>query len=190
MADPWLVGICAGDTFAVASPRADAHGGAAGPRHDIVFLAFKAACWRWPVPHRHHPGRSGALEAGGTADGMDRLSSKCGHRPIGQDRQLGAPASSSCPRPSNRPRHSWGLHTASRQIRNFLAAHDFAFPSSNGGLDRISVLWSDLRYCGPASTPNLVSCVVWAGGVFDRSGRALTQEVKVGRLVQARRPPG
>jgi hypothetical protein len=57
-------------------------------------------------------------------------------------------------------------------------------------LDRISVLWSDLRYCGPASTPNLVSCVVWAGGVFDRNGRALTQEVKVGRLVQTRRPPG
>jgi len=76
-------------------------------------------------------------------------------------------------------------------VRNFLAAHDFAFPVVEPeGLDRTSVLWSDLRYCGPASTPSLVSCAVWAGGVFDRSGRVLTQEVKVGRLIQTRRPPG
>jgi hypothetical protein len=76
-------------------------------------------------------------------------------------------------------------------VRNFLEVHEFAFPVVEPeGLDRISVLWSDLRYCGPAATPNLVSCVVWAGGVFDLSGRALTQEVKVGRFVQTRRPPG
>ena len=76
-------------------------------------------------------------------------------------------------------------------VRNFLAVHEFAFPvvQSEDG-ERTSVLWSDLRYCTPASTPRAIECGVWAGGVFDRSGRAVTQEVKVGRLVQRRRPPG
>ena len=75
-------------------------------------------------------------------------------------------------------------------MTNFLAVHEFAFPVVADEADgRTSVLWSDLRYCTPGSTPGSLACGVWAGGVFDRSGRAVMQEVKAGQLVQIRRPP-
>jgi len=75
-------------------------------------------------------------------------------------------------------------------VRNFVAVHDFAFPVVTPADEgQTSVLWTDLRYCGRAPDGS-IGCGVWAGGVFDRDGRALTQEVRVGPLVQTRRPPG
>ena len=76
-------------------------------------------------------------------------------------------------------------------VRNFLAVHEFAFPVVlTGEADHVTVLWSDLRYCSPVRPPGPIRCSIWAGGVFDRSGRAVSQEVRVGGLVQRRRPPG
>jgi membrane-bound metal-dependent hydrolase YbcI (DUF457 family) len=76
-------------------------------------------------------------------------------------------------------------------VRNFLAVHEFAFPVvRTGKAAQVTVMWSDLRYCSPAPSPDSIRCDIWAGGVFDRSGRAVTQEVRVGGLIQRRRPPG
>jgi membrane-bound metal-dependent hydrolase YbcI (DUF457 family) len=78
-------------------------------------------------------------------------------------------------------------------VRNFLAVHEFAFPDETHGPDgRVSVMWSDLRYCWPAAYSDhphgSARCGVGVGGVFDESGRAVTQEVRIGAIVQ-RRPP-
>jgi membrane-bound metal-dependent hydrolase YbcI (DUF457 family) len=91
-------------------------------------------------------------------------------------------------------RASYSLDT----VQNFLSVHEFTFPvqrSATGG--RAEALWSDLRYCWTTKPDDAAmvragestSCGVWAGGLFDASGRALTQVVTIGRLVQARPAP-
>jgi membrane-bound metal-dependent hydrolase YbcI (DUF457 family) len=68
-------------------------------------------------------------------------------------------------------------------VQNFLAVHEFAFPAeTRDGGGRVTVMWSDLRYCSTSG------CGVWVGGTFDANGRPITQEVRVGALVR-RRPP-
>lgn len=91
-------------------------------------------------------------------------------------------------------RASYSLDT----VQNFLSVHEFTFPierSETGG--RAEALWSDLRYCWPTQQDDAApfrageatSCAVWAGGLFDASGRALMQLVKIGTLVQTRPAP-
>ena len=66
-------------------------------------------------------------------------------------------------------------------VQNFLAVHEFAFPAeTDGGDGRVSVMWSDLRYCSPSR------CDVWVGGTFDVNGRPIAQEVRIGKVVQRR----
>jgi len=78
---------------------------------------------------------------------------------------------------------------ALEDVRNFLDAHEFAFPKQEPIDDGdIAVMWSDLRYCAPADG-STQSCAVWVGGVFDHDGRALRQEVRIGTLVQRRPAP-
>jgi len=194
MADPWLVGICVGGLLALWRVRIPMRTTARVVLVTIsLFLAFKAAMLATALSRTDIiPAVPGAVEArlgslaewtvyGRTADTVRsvRISSS------------GAPSVVVMTQAVESASPFVGPSRELETVRNFLAAHDFAFPVVEPeGLDRISVLWSDLRYCGPASTPNLVSCVVWAGGIFDRSGRALTQEVKVGRFIQTRRPPG
>jgi membrane-bound metal-dependent hydrolase YbcI (DUF457 family) len=87
-------------------------------------------------------------------------------------------------------------------VQNFLRVHPLAFAVSlpgPGGEER--VLWSDIRYCwdpSGAGSPQLepkvvvngqsISCALWFGGEFDRTGRALQQLVKIGGFTQTRLP--
>ena len=194
MADPWLVGICAGGLFALWRVRVPMRTAARLVLVAIsVFLVFKAAMLAIALSRAGiSPAAPGALEArwGSLAEWTVYRRSADAVRSI-RISSSGAPTVVVMSQAVESASPFVGPSHELETVRNFLAVHDFAFPVVEPeGLDRISVLWSDLRYCGPASTPNVVSCAVWAGGVFDRSGRALTQEVKVGRLVQTRRPPG
>ena len=87
-------------------------------------------------------------------------------------------------------------------VQNFLRVHQLAFAVSIPGPDGNQwVLWSDIRYCwdptgkdAPQLEPAVVangrsiSCALWFGGAFDRSGRAIQQLVKVGSFTQTRSP--
>jgi membrane-bound metal-dependent hydrolase YbcI (DUF457 family) len=194
MADPWLVAMCAGGLLALWRVRVPMRTAARVILVTISsFLVFKAAMLAMALFRTDIiPAVPAALEARWgslTAWTVYRRSADT-VRSV-RISSSGAPAVVVMSQAVESVSPFVGPSHELETVRNFLAAHDFAFPVvEHEGLDRISVLWSDLRYCGPASTPDLVSCVVWAGGVFDRSGRALTQEVKVGRLVQTRRPPG
>jgi membrane-bound metal-dependent hydrolase YbcI (DUF457 family) len=78
---------------------------------------------------------------------------------------------------------------AIEDVRNFLDAHEFAFPKQlTGGNGQVAVMWSDLRYCAPADDPAGLGsgCAVWVGVVFDHDARAITQEVRIGSVVQRR----
>jgi membrane-bound metal-dependent hydrolase YbcI (DUF457 family) len=194
MADPWLVGICAGGLVALWKFRVPMRTAARLVLVTIsLFLAFKAAMLTMALSRSDiKPSVPGALEArwGSLAEWTVYSRSADTVRSF-RISSSGAPSVVVMSQAVESASPFVGPSHELETVRNFLAVHDFAFPVVEPeGLDRISVLWSDLRYCGPASTPNLVSCAVWAGGVFDRRGRALTQEVKVGRLVQTRRPPG
>ena len=88
-------------------------------------------------------------------------------------------------------------------VRNLLATHDLVLarerPASDGTTE---VLWSDIRYCwqpqadandvrerGPLTLGNgraRIACVLWVGGTFDGSGRALNQRVQIFGLWQTR----
>lgn len=106
--------------------------------------------------------------------------------------------------PSALMAHTVGANTplvrASRSLEtvtNFLSVHEFVFaierPAADGAAEE---LWTDLRYCWATQPEDAamvragesMSCAVWAGGLFDAGGRALTQLVKIGELVQTRPP--
>ena len=87
-------------------------------------------------------------------------------------------------------------------VQNFLRVHQLAFAVSvpRPGGDEW-VLWSDIRYCWDPSgkeAPQLepavvangrsISCALWFGGEFDRTGRAVQQLVKIGGFTQTRPP--
>jgi membrane-bound metal-dependent hydrolase YbcI (DUF457 family) len=76
-------------------------------------------------------------------------------------------------------------------VRNFLRAHEFGFAvEAAEGDGRTAVRWSDLRYCRRTANPDgAVACALWFGGVFGPDGRALTQEVMVGKWKQTRAAP-
>jgi membrane-bound metal-dependent hydrolase YbcI (DUF457 family) len=66
-------------------------------------------------------------------------------------------------------------------VRNLRAAHAVTFATVvSAGPDRREVLWSDLRYCRPASA-STVSCALWFGGEFDPA--ADTFSVAIVRVV-------
>lgn len=76
-------------------------------------------------------------------------------------------------------------------VKNFLRSHEFGFSVEAAESDgRTAVRWSDLRYCWrvPDRADDL-ACALWFGGVFDRDGRALTQEVMIGTHRQTRPAP-
>ena len=72
-------------------------------------------------------------------------------------------------------------------VRNLRAAHGVTFAVvASAGPDRREVLWSDLRYCRPASASN-VSCALWFGGEFDPAADAFSVAVvRVGGFEQRR----
>jgi membrane-bound metal-dependent hydrolase YbcI (DUF457 family) len=194
MADPWLIGICMVGLLALWSGRAHLRTAAQLVVLAMsLFLAFKAAMFAFAISRTDIQvtgleaieARWGSLtewfvyERTPDAVRSTRISSSGAPTVV----VMSEPVVSGAP-----------LVDASRAldtVRNFLAIHEFAFPIVQPEVgERTSVLWSDLRYCAPASTQGSIGCGVWAGGVFDRNGRALTQAVKVGPLVQTRRPPG
>ena len=72
-------------------------------------------------------------------------------------------------------------------VRNLLASHEVTLArvrAAPGG--RYQVLWSDLRYCGPALAASEPVCGLWFGGEYEAGGRAIDAVVHVGSLVQRR----
>jgi membrane-bound metal-dependent hydrolase YbcI (DUF457 family) len=93
-------------------------------------------------------------------------------------------------------------------VRNLLAVHELTFAREQGSADGATeVLWSDVRFCwkpaaetdagrqpvrGPLAIgtgPSRIACALWVGGIFDRSGRPITQRVQVFGLWQTRPAP-
>ena len=194
MADPWLIGICVLGLLALWPGRVRMRTAARLVVMSVsLFLAFKAAMLAVALV------RTGVVPAASTAveARWSSLTEWTVYRQSAGTVRSVTMSSSGAPSVvvlSQRGESASPLVAASRAldtVGNFLAVHEFAFPvvAADGG-DRVSVLWSDLRYCSPASAPESIRCNIWAGGIFDRSGRVLRQEVRVGRLVQTRRPPG
>jgi hypothetical protein len=192
MADPWLIGICIAGLLALWPGRARIRTAA---RLVVVamslFLAFKAATFALVIRRTGiQITAANAVEArwGSLTEWLvyERTADAIRSTAISTS---GSPGSLVISEPVG-PHSS--LVDASRAldtVRNFLAVHEFAFPAVHTDGDRTSVLWSDLRYCAPSATQRALTCGVWAGGVFDRNGRALTQEVKLGPLILTRPAP-
>ena len=197
MADPWIIGLCVAGLLALQPGRLPMRTSARLVVISVsLFLTFKAAMLAAALV------RTGVVPAMPTAveARWSSLSEWTVYgRSAGIVRSVAISSSGVPPVPllaqtieSDSPlvASSRGLDT----VRNFLAVHEFAFPvvAVDGG-DHISVLWSDLRYCAPApaaGSQGSMRCDIWAGGIFDRGGRVLRQEVRVGRFVQTRPPPG
>ena len=187
MADPWFVAICVGGFLVLRTARV---GRRAASRASIaaaaVVLSVKAALLVTALRRADmQPATVSAIEARWgsltdwyvferLADGVRAsLVSSGGRPPI-------VFLTHPLPPDTKFVRASRSLD----DVRNFLAVHEFAFASETADEDdRVAVMWSDLRYCGAGG------CGVWVGGIFDRRGRAITQEVRVGRVVQRRPPP-
>ena len=193
MADPWLIGICVAALFAVWPGRAPARTVARRVLGAMtLFLVFKAVMFAVAIRRTNIPltGPS-AVEAhwGSLKEwwAYDRTREAIRSTTLSSVGGSGIVVMSVPIEPDS------PLVDSSRAldtVRNFLAVHEFAFPVvTPAGDGQTSVFWTDLRYCAPAAADGPINCGVWAGGVFDSSGRALTQEVKVGRLVQTRRLP-
>ena len=187
MADPWFVAICVGGLLLLRAGRVPLRTASRGVvAAATIFLCIKAALLVTALGRADlHPATASAIEARWasltewyvferTADVIRASTiSSGGGSPIVY---LVQPLASDSP-----------LVGASRSldgVRNFLAVHEFAFATETSDEDdRVAVMWSDVRYCWAAGR-----CGVWVGGVFDRHGRAITQEVRIGAVVQ-RRPP-
>jgi hypothetical protein len=201
MADPWFVAICVGGLLLLRAGRVPLRTASRGVvAAATIFLCIKAALLVTALRRADiRPAAVSAIEARWasltewyvferTADVVRASTiSSVGGTPIVYLVQPLAPDSTVV-----------GASRSLDDVRNFLAVHEFAFATETSDEDdRIAVLWSDLRYCGPAaadparlatSSRASARCGVWVGGMFDRSGRAITQEVRIGRVVQ-RRPP-
>lgn len=185
MADPWLVAMCLVWLLMLWPARVRLRTASrALLSAAAIFLCFKAALLSLALRHPDHaPAEPSALEARWgslthwfifeRAQNAVRTSAIASDGPpiVVMTRRLGPESP---------------LVRASRSlddVRNFLAVHEFAFPAeTTDGDGRASVMWSDLRYCSPSG------CGVWVGGTFDANGKALTQEVRVGTVVQRRSP--
>jgi len=199
MADPWFVAITVGGLTILRLGRVRLHTAA---RYVVaaaaIFLAVKAALLALALRRADvHPAAVSAIEARwGSLTGwyvFERASdevrastiSSRGGLPIGYLIRPLAPESAIV-----------GASRSLDDVENFLAVHEFAFAAETPDEDdRIAVMWSDLRYCWPppgaddAPAPRASPrCGVWVGGVYDRGGHAITEEVRIGRVVQ-RRPP-
>jgi membrane-bound metal-dependent hydrolase YbcI (DUF457 family) len=185
MADPWLIGLCIVWLLLRWPARLPLRPASqAVIAITVAFLCFKAAMLGVALRHSKLAAEQpSAIEARwGSLTGwfvFERLANAVRASTIATD---GGPSLvMTRPVGSDTP-----LVRASRSlddVRNFLAVHDFAFPSeTSDGERRVSVMWSDLRYCSPTG------CGVWVGGTFDATGRPIIQEVRVGAVVQ-RRPP-
>jgi membrane-bound metal-dependent hydrolase YbcI (DUF457 family) len=193
MADPWLIGMCVAGVLAWWPGRAPLRTAA---RLVVIamslFLAFKAAMFALAIRRTDAPvAGPSAIEArwGSLTEWLvyERTPEAIRSRGISSS---GAPTVLVMSKPVGPGSPLVDASRALDTVQNFVAVHEFAFPVvAPADQGRTSVLWTDLRYCGPAPDGS-IGCGVWAGGVFDRDGRALTQEVKVGPLVQTRRPPG
>ena len=203
MADPWFVAISVGGLLLLRAARVR---GSLASRCVVaaaaVFLAIKAALLAAALQRADvHPSAVSAVEARWgsltrwyvferTSDVVRASAiSSGGGSPVTYLAQPLAPESP--------------LVRASRSlddVGNFLAVHEFAFAAETPHeADRIAVMWSDLRYCGPVdggaaaedgSTPRVTArCGVWVGGTYERSGRAISEEVRIGNVVQRRPPP-
>jgi len=201
MADPWFVAIAVGGLLILRLARVQRH---AAAQYILaaaaIFLAVKAALLAAALRRADfHPAAVSAIEArwGSLTDWyvFERTSdevrasaiSSAGGSRVGYLAQPLAPESA--------------IVRASRSlddVGNFLAVHEFAFAAEMPDEDdRVAVMWSDLRYCGPAPTDadgappprRSPRCGVWVGGVYDRAGRAITEEVRIGPVVQRRPPP-
>jgi membrane-bound metal-dependent hydrolase YbcI (DUF457 family) len=183
MADPWFIGICIVWILMLWPARVPLRRASrVAVAATVVFLCFKAAMLGVALRRSDlAPGQPRALEARwGSLTGWFvferspdavRTSAIAGRSgpTLVMSRSLG----------SDTPfvRASRALD----DVRNFLAVHEFAFPAETGdGAGRVSVMWSDLRYCSPSG------CGVWVGGTFDANGRPIGQEVRVGAVVQRR----
>jgi hypothetical protein len=193
MADPWLIGICFAGLLALWPGRVHIRTAA---RLVVVtmslFLAFKAATFALAVYRTDiRMTAANAVDArwGSLTEWLvyERSSEAVRSTAISS---FGSPGALVISEPVGPPSSLVDASRALDTVRNFLAVHEFAFPAVQTDGDRTSVLWSDLRYCAPSAAQRASACGVWAGGVFDRNGRVLTQEVKLGRLIQTRRPPG
>jgi len=199
MADPWIIGICVAGAIAAVSTRSIRSVGRrrrGAARFVIVtltlFLAFKAAMFGLAI-HRadlHSVGPSAVEARWGSLTEWLVFERSDGNIRSSSIKATGGPPVVVMSQPieaeSTLVEESRALDT----VRNFLAVHEFAFPTEHrDGNQRISLLWSDLRYCRPATALRSFACDVWVGGVYDRDGRAITQEVTVGRMVQTRPLP-
>lgn len=184
MADPWIIGICvawllmlwpAGIPLRRASQAVVAV--------TMVFLCFKAAMLGMALQHLNASLQAPtALEArwGSLTEWLvfqrrpDRVSASA-------IASRGGPSTVVMTRPLAPETPPVRASRALDDVQNFLAVHEFAFPAEKrDGDGRVSVMWSDLRYCSPTG------CDVWVGGMFDANGRPMSQEVRVGAVVQHR----
>jgi membrane-bound metal-dependent hydrolase YbcI (DUF457 family) len=200
MADPWFVGICVAALLARWPGRLPWRGVSRGVvaaalvllTAKAAFLARAARSSPAPVSMTAIDPHWGSLTAWSifertpdalrawTIDGRGRAPSPVMTHAVGADTRL------------------VGASRSLDTVKNFLSVHEFAFaierPAGDGAAEE---LWTDLRYCW-ATRPDdaaavrageATSCAVWAGGLFDAGGRALTQLVQIGELVQRRPPP-
>jgi membrane-bound metal-dependent hydrolase YbcI (DUF457 family) len=196
MADPWIIGICMAGVIAALSTGSSGASRRGAARWVIVtltlFLAVKAAMFGLAI-HRAdlHSGGPRAVEArwGSLTEWFVFERSDGGVR-ASSITAAGGPPVVVMWQPLEAESALVQSSRALDAVRNFLAVHEFAFPTEQrDASERISLLWSDLRYCQPGIAHGSLHCDVWVGGVYDRDGRAVTQEVTVGRVVQTRPLP-
>ncbi|HMF95590.1 MAG TPA: metal-dependent hydrolase [Vicinamibacterales bacterium] len=184
MADPWVIGICIAWLLLLWPARIPLRRASQVViAATVVFLCFKAAMLGMALRQldgtRHEPS---ALDARwGSLTGWFVFERRPDRVSASVIASRGGPPTFVMTRPlaSDTP-----FVRASRSlddVQNFLAVHEFAFPAETAaGGGRVSVMWSDLRYCSPTR------CDVWVGGTFDANGRPIAQEVRVGSVVQQR----
>jgi membrane-bound metal-dependent hydrolase YbcI (DUF457 family) len=205
MADPWIIGICIAGVIAplfIASIRSTRCTRPIGGRRRsaarfvivtlTLFLAFKAVMFGLAI-HRadlHSVGPSAIEARWGSLSEWFVFERSDGNLRSSSIKAGGGPPVVVMSQPLEAESTLVESSRALDTVRNFLAVHEFAFPTEHrDDNQRISLLWSDLRYCRPETALRSLRCDVWVGGVYDRDGRAITQEVTVGRMVQTRPLP-
>jgi membrane-bound metal-dependent hydrolase YbcI (DUF457 family) len=189
MADPWLVGICAGGAMALWMGRRRMTRVAHGVLLAIgVFLAVKGVLLTAAVPQwTQGRGSDAILNSATEAEWGSLIEWNVFDRtPLALRKwrvnAVRGPATLMFTKPLA---PELPLVVTSRSldtVQNFLRVHELGFPIltpiENGGTE---VLWSDIRYCRSAS-----ECALWFGGAFDRDGRPVMQIVRVGGWQQNR----
>jgi membrane-bound metal-dependent hydrolase YbcI (DUF457 family) len=198
MADPWLVAICVAGALALWWRRRAMAPTAFGVVLVIAaFFALKGALMVMAVSHWTQARGSDAIISHAVESQWGSLTEwNVFDRtaPALRKWRVSASADSatllfSLPLPPQPP--IVAASTSLDTVRNFLLVHQLGFAvvrsRENGGT---RVLWSDIRYCWPAtstaSAGSPLDCALWFGGNFDRDGRPVTQIVLVGGWLQTR----